>query len=595
MLQTDPSTIIVPARRVDPLAYTAAVSPPSDSDDESNASPPPPESIPTHAAIIAPENRVFKLPTRWSEQERNSMLSVSPDGRDLSYNGNGDKDAAAARATHSIPPACGIYYYEVDILTKETKTHISIGFAGRSAKYSTRVGHDTNSWGYHGNDGYVSAGDKTGMPYSQPFGVGDIVGCGIDFTTHKMFFTRNGTYLGPVFENVGKDTELYPSVSLQHHSETIRVNFGQEPFKFDIDYHVQRQRNDTWNKIMGTPLDTPLLEGRIPSKDEKSTLSEEEVKAVTSKLVLSYLVHHGYAKTARAFEKQRSDLGQENVSNDDHADVDMENPISAEKTDLDGIESDIARRTGIVKSVIAGDVDSALSETQTHYPSVLEAEEGLVLFKLRCRKFIELILETNEIKKRMRAITEPSIPVKERPSDSMNGGDWMDEDGMDVDDDSTIMSPSSSNAFGTNGVETAVSPYGGDHRRNIARDGWVDDTTSQYEAALKEAIVYGQTLQKEYEEDSRPEVQQMCKETFGIVAWKDPLKEGGPVVDIAGHTARVSLANELNQAILKSQGRPTLPALETLYRHTSTCVLELGMLGVGAAAFADMTKEFLEV
>ena len=36
------------------------------------------------------------------------------------------------------------------------------------------------------------------------------------------------------------------------------------------------------------------------------------------------------------------------------------------------------------------------------------------------------------------------------------------------------------------------------------------------------------------------------------------------------------------------------PALETVYRHTSACVTQLGLLGVGAAAFADMSREFLQ-
>lgn len=34
---------------------------------------------------------------------------------------SGDRDAAAARTIHPIPPACGIYYYEVDILCKGQK------------------------------------------------------------------------------------------------------------------------------------------------------------------------------------------------------------------------------------------------------------------------------------------------------------------------------------------------------------------------------------------------------------------------------------------------------------------------------------------
>ena len=45
---------------------------------------------------------------------------------------------------------------------------------------------------------------------------------------------------------------------------------------------------------------------------------------------------------------------------------------------------------------------------------------------------------------------------------------------------------------------------------------------------------------------------------------------------------------------LESQNRPAEPLLETLYRHTTVCIAELGVLGVGGAAFADMQKEFLE-
>lgn len=43
-----------------------------------------------------------------------------------------------------------------------------------------------------------------------------------------------------------------------------------------------------------------------------------------------------------------------------------------------------------------------------------------------------------------------------------------------------------------------------------------------------------------------------------------------------------------------SQGRPARPALESLYRQAAACVTKLGLLGVGAAAFADMPKEFLD-
>ena len=46
--------------------------------------------------------------------------------------------------------------------------------------------------------------------------------------------------------------------------------------------------------------------------------------------------------------------------------------------------------------------------------------------------------------------------------------------------------------------------------------------------------------------------------------------------------------------ITEAQGRPAHPALETLFRQAGACVTQLGLLGVGSAAFADVRKEFVE-
>ena len=72
-------------------------------------------------------NTVLMLPTRWSEQDRTPALSVSLDGRELTFTGPscmGDRESGAARANHPIPPACGIYYYEVEILHKCPKGYV---------------------------------------------------------------------------------------------------------------------------------------------------------------------------------------------------------------------------------------------------------------------------------------------------------------------------------------------------------------------------------------------------------------------------------------------------------------------------------------
>lgn len=44
----------------------------------------------------------------------------------------------------------------------------------------------------------------------------------------------------------------------------------------------------------------------------------------------------------------------------------------------------------------------------------------------------------------------------------------------------------------------------------------------------------------------------------------------------------------------ESQGRPSRPALERLYRQTSVVLTQLALMGMGDAAFADMQEEFLD-
>ncbi|KAJ7651980.1 concanavalin A-like lectin/glucanase domain-containing protein, partial [Mycena polygramma] len=530
-------------------------------DSEDDGSPPPRRVTPT----VNPSPQVLHLPTRWSERYRHELLSISPDGRDVTYQGascNGDKDAAAARTTHPIPPACGIYYYEVDILSKGNKGHISIGFAGKDVRLSRLPGWEQNSWGYHGDDGCSFAAEKNGTPFGPTFGTGDTIGCGVDFSTYEAFFTKNGTLIGSAFKDVGKSTDLYPSIGLRHSGEAVRVNFGQDPFKFDIEYHVHQQRIQAWSNILTTPINPALIvdEGALTtSKSKAEPLSEEQTKGAINNLVLSYLAHHGYAQTARAFQKQcTGSSGVSSTSGDPDVDMDGSGPL--------GLDGDMELRTKIVNSVVAGDIDAALSETKAHYPTVLEADEGLMLFKLRCRKFVELLLEATELHKRMKA----AEPVDD------------DEMGMDIDDDAIPLGSPVTPRYIPTGTKRVTFPPG----RTSSK--------AQVESALNQAIIYGQALLNDYSSDKRPEVQTMFNRTVGIVAWHDPIEHGGVAAEVAGPEARVDLANELNQAILRSQGRPAQPALESIYRYTAACVYQLGVSGFGAAAFADMQKEFID-
>jgi len=346
--------------------------------------------------------------------------------------------------------------------------------------------------------------------------------------------------IGPIFDDVGKDeAELYPVVGLRHLGDCVRVNFGHEIFKFDIDDYVHQRRNATWAAIMRTPLNSTLLHRRyhkhaiknlITNTEPPSALTNDESKSVLNQLVLSYLVHHGYAKTARALDKQQN-------GNNKIATIDVDMGYASEEDVLDNFEVDIEKRTGIVNSVINGDIDTALENIRKQYPSVLDAEDGLIRFKLRCRKLVELILETSEIKRRIGGKeNEGSFADFLRTSGTrqISDGDSMN---MDVDDD----------AFSF--ADSAYLPTNHLSKSNT----FTSRTSVGFEAALTKAIEYGQSFNNDYKLEKRPELRQMFEQASSVIAWDNPLEVGGDVAELAGHEARIALANEVNEAILSKQ------------------------------------------
>ena len=68
--------------------------------------------------------------------------------------------------------------------------------------------------------------------------------------------------------------------------------------------------------------------------------------------------------------------------------------------------------------------------------------------------------------------------------------------------------------------------------------------------SLHTALSYGQTLEADYKNDTRPTVRAHLRRTFGVVAYDDPIAAGGEVAEMAGQSARNALAAEVNQAIL---------------------------------------------
>lgn len=122
-------------------------------------------------------------------------------------------------------------------------------------------GLENTSWGYHGDDGHKFNNPLgTGLRYSDPYNAGDIIGCGIDMRTRKLFFTKNGVNLGKdylklphvldfknqsrltiaspqgvAFRNV--EGMLFPVIFSRECDGEITVNFGKNLFFYDITTH----------------------------------------------------------------------------------------------------------------------------------------------------------------------------------------------------------------------------------------------------------------------------------------------------------------------------------------------------------------------
>ncbi|KAL1408931.1 hypothetical protein Q8F55_005745 [Vanrija albida] len=178
---------------------------------------------------------------------------------------NGDDDACSITTTKPIPSGIGVHYYEIEVLSLGKCANLTVGWMTRGLKLNRLVGWDKGSWGWHGDDGKTFEGSGSGCDFSPAWCLGDVVGCGIDYTTGRAFFTRNGKLLGHAFSKIPQ--ELYPAVGLRAATESLAVNFTG-PFTYDIDSHVaaiSTKVRDSAIKPPPTVFSSPTTPmGRVP-------------------------------------------------------------------------------------------------------------------------------------------------------------------------------------------------------------------------------------------------------------------------------------------------------------------------------------------
>ncbi|KAG6123350.1 hypothetical protein E4U13_007266 [Claviceps humidiphila] len=476
------------------------------------------------------------LPSRWNKDDLWGSIEVHSDGQSVEYTGSRslhdrDQEAAVVRADHHMPSQCGLYYFEVSIVHgRRDDTNIAIGFSTKNAATSRPIGWEADCVGYHGDDGRCFTGSNAGQSYGPEFNTGDVIGCGVNFLEHTAFFTKNGVNLGTVSPDVTRD-KIYPAVSLRKPREHIMVNFGQNPFVFDIDNMMNEQRNKIQAEIQST--DASILEPGMGETD------------LIHALILQFLQHDGYVETARAFA--------EDIKEQKEA-LNLDPNVTIEGINIRD-DKDAHNRQRIRKSILDGDIDSALKLTNKCYPQVLHDNE-VINFKLRCRKFIELV----RLAAQMRAEAELK---KRNELLSSEGGTALD---MDIDDDDDDEEEDESWAWKQQmNAETA------------------EQALAKVTVLEQEMLQYGQTLGARYADDAHPEFSKTLAEIWSLVAYSNPLKEP-KVSHLLDRKGRVVVAEELNACILSSLGKSSCASLEKLYAQTCVLLDEVGQDG-GPGAF----------
>lgn len=475
----------------------------------------------------AEDETLTPLPSKWNILDKYGGLEVLNDGLEVKLSGpkserDRDHEACSLRADHPMPSQCGIYYFEVDIVSrKREESSIGIGFSTKNVPLSRLPGWEPESYAYHGDDGHSFCCQSSGKHYGPPFNAGDVIGCGVNFRTGCAFFTKNGDHLGTAFRDIKENKgKLFPSVGMKKTGEHIRVNFGQRPFVFDIDGMMSREKRQIRQEIEATS--TAKLS---PPLDETELIQA---------LILQALAHDGYVETARAFaeevhaEKQALSLDPNEVVKG----FDVEE------------DEDAGHRQRIRTAVLEGDIEKALKYTNVYYPNVLKDNEH-VYFRLRCRKFIEMVRQAAELQ-------NSSSKASFKKSNGHNG-DYYDDA---INHDMELDDHQNSNNYDRMDTEE------------------IPENQSEYLQLLQDTLEYGRVLQAEFQNDPRREVKKGLDDIFALMAYQDPLnaKEVSHFLDTSG---RMAVAEELNSAILLSLGKSSSAALEKLYQQTYVLLEDL--------------------
>ncbi|XP_066923576.1 ran-binding protein 9-like [Clytia hemisphaerica] len=578
------------------------------------------------------------LPRSWSSQDKCSHIGLSQNNLRAHYKGVGKthKDAASARASYPIPAGCGLYYFEVKVISKGRDGYIGVGLCAHGVNTSKLPGWEKDSYGYHADDGHSFCASAAGEAYGPTFTTGDIIGCGLNLINKTCFYTKNGVNLGIAFKDLIPN--LYPTIGLQTPGEIVDVNFGQQDFVFDIEEMKKKLQASTLRIIENFPVST----------DDGSW------HATLQRIVSAYLVHHGYCATAETFAKSTGQSIAEELSS-------------------------IRNRQRIQRLILSGRISEAIDAIQTLYPGLLDQNSDL-FFKLKCRQFIEMVngcdgevktyahSPSRSLRNSPCASPSRSLSTNSNPPSSLVRNSQQNNSNMDI-----TPSTSSENAGGsapplaTNGVsnntttqqqyqngaeevtDMVVDDYAGNchcpststtddafagtgddlmdtsddvtsntHQTNTSNKpglNTISVITNSSKAidtgpsmrqlcggniyAIEKLLSFGKELRTLYKESKREAEtknneanEKLMKEAFSLLAYNNPRES--PVGYLLEPEQREEICSAVNSSILEAHKLPGQPALELSLAQIDNCLKMMGKNGLGACAMVNLKNFYCD-
>ncbi|CAB3250976.1 unnamed protein product [Arctia plantaginis] len=491
------------------------------------------------------------LPRSWSTKDKFSYIGLSQNNLRVHYKGHGKthKDAASVRATHPIPAACGLYYFEVRIVSKGRDGYMGIGLSAHGVNMNRLPGWDKHSYGYHGDDGHSFCSSGTGQPYGPTFTTGDVIGCGVNLVDNTCFYTKNGHHLGIAFR--GLPPNLYPTVGLQTPGEVVDANFGQQPFVFDIEDMLRELR-----------ARTRLAIDEFPLPDDQGQWQQ-----VLHRMVSTYLVHHGYCSTAQAFSRATGQMIEEDIAS-------------------------IRNRQRVSKLVISGRIGEAIELTRSLYPGLLERDLDL-LFLLKYRQFVEMVngSDSEVCGEKGAASNGVATSVISHTSCAPSANGLRDKQPNGAAEGGAAEGGAGGvGGAGSAGGAGGASGAGGDvemtppHANGAHAEG---DGSCGTRASVERMLAFGRELYAMSQKLQQDQiVKSMLEDAFSLLAYSNPWDS--PVGWQLEPVRREAVCEALNSAILEAQGMKWISPVEACVSHSRELLRRMSRGGLGACAFAEL-------